>query len=316
MSDDYRRPAFIQEELSDLQKLIRENEVLISKYPDKFSLKFRHQKFKDKEEQLLFELRNSLMRYQMDAFDYVLDGDIVDNHRVSLSFFGNFISILQDITSSIAQSLTGKPTLKGGITADVQNASRLDLVAIATGSFRVILSSHEPQLNESSAKISLRCFNNLIECGSDKAAIREFTSTVNFEKKVFTDYKKFLRLVYKNNANIIMYDENASENLRPRKITSELAKKIYDSIIEVETVPDISVEYRGVLKGISLIKNTFEFLVDDSNEIIDGKFEDTLANEVIKRLNIPTIIKFNVTTKYKDITYEEKKEWFLLEFKM
>jgi hypothetical protein len=322
MSDDYRRSAFIQEELSDLQKLIRENEFLISRYPDKFSLTFKYQKLRDKEEQLLFELRNSLMRHQIDAFDYVLDGDVVDNHKVSLSFFGNLMSILQDVTFSISQSLTEKTILNGVISADVQNASRLDLVAVASGSFRVILSSHEPQLNESSAKIALRYFNDLIECGDNKAAIKEFTS--NFERKVLVDYKKFLRLLYKNNADIIMYDTNASEeydtyaseDLRPQQITHEFAKKIYDSIIEVETVPDISVEYRGVLKGISLIKNTFEFVVDDSHEKIDGKFEESLSNEVIEHLNIPTIIKFNVTTTYRDITNEEKKDWFLLEFKM
>lgn len=313
MSDDHRRPAFIQEELSDLQKLMRENEVLISRYPDKFSLNFKYQKLRDKEEQLLFELRNSLMRYQIDAFDYVLDGDVVDNHKISLSFFGNLMSILQDVTFSISQSLTGKTTLKGVISADVQNASRLDLVAVATGSFRVILSSHEPQLYESSAKTALRHLNDLIECGDNRAAIKEFTS--GFERKVLIDYKKFLKLIYKNNANIIMYDTNASEDLRTQKITSELAKKIYDSIIEVETVPDISVEYSGVLKGISLIKNTFEFVVDDSPEQIDGKFERNLSNEVIEHLNIPSIIKFNMTTTYKDITNEEKKEWFLLEFK-
>ncbi len=313
MSEDYRRPAFIQEELSDLQKLIRENEVLMSKYPDKFSLKIRHKNLKDREEQLLFELRNSLTRYQMDAFDYVLDGSIVDNQRISLSFFGNLMSTLQDITSSIAQSLTGKPTIKGTIPADVLKASRLDLIAIAAGSFRVILSSHEPQIAESSAKTALRYFNDLIECGYDKAAIKELSS--KFGKRVLMKYKEFLEIIYKNNANIIMYDKNAFENFRTQKITSELAKKIYDVIIEVEKVPDISVEYRGALKGINLIKNTFVFLVDDSHEIIDGKFEETLANEVIKRLNIPTTIKFNLTTTINDITYDENKEWVLLEFK-
>lgn len=316
MIDDHRPPSFIQEELSDLQNLIRENDVLILKYPDKFSLKFRGQKFRGKEQQLLSELRKSLMRYQMDAFDYVLDGDIVDNHRISLLFFGNLMSILQDITSSIAQSLTGKPILKGVILADVQNASRLDLVAIAAGSCRVILSSHEPQLNESSAKTALRRFNDLIECGYDKDALKNFMPDQTNGKHILKNYKKFLKLIYENNANIIMYDANASKNFHPQKITRESAKKIYDTIIEVETVPDMSVEYRGVLKGISLIKNTFEFLVDGSDEKIDGKFDATLANEVIKYLDVPTTIKFNVATTFKDITYAEKKKWVLLEFKI
>ncbi len=312
MSDNFRHPSLIQEELFDLQKLLQENEILISKYPEKFSLKLSHQSLKDREESLFLELRTSSSRFQMDIFDYVLDGDIVDNHRISLSFFGDLMSILQDITSSIAQSLTGKTTIKGAIPADVLRASRLDLVAITGGSVRVILSSHEPQLNESSAKTSLRCFNDLIECGDNKTAIKELSSKLG--KRVLMKYKDFLEMIYKNNATITMYDKSTSENFRSQKITSELAKKIYNVIIEVEKVPDISVEYRGVLKGISLLSNTFEFLIDDSHQIINGKFEDTLANEVLERLNIPINIKFKLTTTISDITYEEKKDWVLLEF--
>jgi len=60
MNDDYRHPDLILEELSDLQKLIHENDVLMLKYPDKLSLKFRYQSFKDRQDYLLLELQNSL----------------------------------------------------------------------------------------------------------------------------------------------------------------------------------------------------------------------------------------------------------------
>ena len=67
MLDNNREPSMIQEELSDLETLIRKKETLISKYPDKYSLKVGHQSLKNKEEHLLLELKNSYGRYQMDT---------------------------------------------------------------------------------------------------------------------------------------------------------------------------------------------------------------------------------------------------------
>jgi hypothetical protein len=92
MADDCRDPSIIQEELSDLETLIRKKEKLISKYPDKYSLKVGYQSLKDREEHLLLELQSSYERYQMDTFDFVLDGDVVDKRRIrksdySLSLF-------------------------------------------------------------------------------------------------------------------------------------------------------------------------------------------------------------------------------------
>jgi len=122
------------------------------------------------------------------------------------------------------------------------------MVATATDSFRVILSSHEPQIGESPAKKSLRCFNDLLECGDNKEAIKEVSSKLG--KRVLKKYKQFLNIIYRNNAIIRMYDNSASQDLRPQKITSELTRKIYDVIDEVENVPELSSTNSGVLMGV------------------------------------------------------------------
>lgn len=312
MADDRRDPSIIQEELSDLETLIRKKEKLISKHPDKFSLKIGYQSLKDREEHLLFELQSSYGRHQMDTFDFVLKGDIVDKHTISLSFFGDFASYLQDIVASIAQSLIGKPTEQGPISKEILDASRLDLVATTAGSFRFVLSSHQPQLGESIAKRALQQFTNLTDCEDDKDKIKNMTK--NLGLRSMKKYQKLLEILYKNNVDIRMYDKIIPEGFHTKEITSDLAKRIYYVISEVSELPAESFTYYGKLTGVNIRSFTFEFVVDETNEIIKGTFGASLAEETKKRLDTKSTIKFEVSTAFEDVLNEEKKEWQIVDF--
>jgi len=312
MADDYRDPSIIQEELSDLETLIRKKEKLISKYPDKYSLKVSYQSIKDREEHLLLELKSSYGRHQIDTFDFVLDGDVVDKHSISLSFFGDFVSYLQDVVASIAQSLIDKPTLKGTISKEILNASRLDLVATTTGSFRFVLSSHQPQLGESIAKKALQQFTNLADCEDDKDKIKNMTENLGI--RAIRKYQNLLELLYKNNANVKMYDKIVPDGFHTKEITSDMAERIYNVISEVAELPAESVTYYGKLTGVNIRSYNFEFVLDKSNEIIKGTFGDFLAEETKKRLDTHTTVKFNVSTALEDVFNEEKKVWQIVGF--
>ncbi|MCD4815270.1 MAG: hypothetical protein K8R06_02580 [Methanosarcinales archaeon] len=312
MADDYRDPSIIQEELSDLETLIRKKEKLISKYPDKYSLKVSYQSIKDREEHLLLELKSSYGRHQIDTFDFILDGDVVDKHSISLSFFGDFISYLQDVVASIAQSLIDKPTLKGTISKEILNASRLDLVATTTGSFRFVLSSHQPQLGESIAKKALQQFTNLADCEDDKDKIKNMTENLGI--RAIRKYQNFLEVLYKNNANVKMYDKIVPDGFHTKEITSDMAERIYNVISEVAELPAESVTYYGKLTGVNIRSYNFEFVLDKSNEIIKGTFGDFLAEETKKRLDTHTTVKFNVSTALEDVFNEEKKVWQIVGF--
>ncbi|HJH28121.1 MAG TPA: hypothetical protein C5S50_01605 [Methanosarcinaceae archaeon] len=312
MADDCRNPSIIQEEISDLETLIQKKEKLISKYPDKYSLKVGYQSLKDREDHLLLELKSSYGRHQMDTFDFVLDGNVVDKHSISLSFFGEFVSYLQDAVTSIAQSLIDKPTVKGAIPKEILDASRLDLVATTAGSFRFVLSSHQPQLGESIAKRALQQFSNLTDCEDDKDKIKNMAENLGI--RAIKKYQKFLEVLYKNNANVKMYDKIVPEGFHTKEITSDMAERIYYVISEVAELPAESVTYYGKLTGVNIRSYTFEFVVDDSNEIIKGTFGDSLTEDTKKRLDTNTTIKFDVSTAFEDVFNEEKKEWQIVGF--
>lgn len=304
MADDPRASYIIQEELADLIPLINENELLLSKYPDKFTLKLGLESLKEKKHELLIELQNSKKRNLMDTFDIVVTGEVVNKHNISLSFFGDFVSSLQNIITLIAQSLNNKtPT----------DSARLDLIATSVGSFKIILSSHQPQISDSIQIVSLRQLNNLILCREDKNEIKNFSGKLG--KEVMKEYKKFLKIIYSNKAIIKFFDTTVPEGFESNTISSDLAEKIYDVIYEMEIIPEKIDIYTGTLTGVNVRSYSFELVVEGTETILNGKFKKDLANKAKELLDHITTVKISTSTTLHEFTGEERKKHKLLEFR-
>lgn len=311
MNDEYRRPNLIQDEISSLEELIRENKRLVSLYPDDYALKLNLKSLMDREENLLIELKIAYERLQMETFDIVLEGDPVNGNSISLSFLGKIAFQFQELVTSITQSIIVGPT-KRPIPQNIVDEARLNLIGTGSGSFRIILSTYQPALEESVSMRSLVSFNKLIDCGDDRERIKKQIEVLG--KRATTKYKDLLYEIYKNKSNIKLYDKIRPREFQTKSISSYLAKKIYDVIVKEEDIPDQDFIYKGVIKGISLISYTFEFLIDESQEKIKGTFDDSLSSEVKSHFDQISIAHFRLATQWSEVTEEEKKVWKLLGF--
>ena len=312
MTEEYRTPSLIKEELSDLAELIRETSQLVSLRPEDFVLQQTLHSLKNREETILNELRETYKRLQMDSFDILIEGDVVSGSSISLSFIGKTLASLQGLVTSIARSMREGPTERGAIPLPILEGSRLNLVATCPGSFRIVVSSHRPTIGDSLAKESLERFNKLLSSESDKGLIKDEIRDLG--PRVILKYKDFLDTVYKNNANLKFYNKMRPEGFQARQLSSELAKRIYDVIVSEERIPDETLTYRGILKGISLISYTFEFLTGDGEETIKGTFDRELYSQVKERFDKTCVARFIVTKQICEITEEVKKTWKLSGF--
>jgi hypothetical protein len=105
MTEEYRPPSLIKEELSDLAELIRETSQLVSLRPEDFVLQQTLHSLKNREETILNELRETYKRLRMDSFDILIEGDVVSGSSISLSFIGKTLASLQGLVTSIAEVL-------------------------------------------------------------------------------------------------------------------------------------------------------------------------------------------------------------------
>jgi len=160
---------------------------------------------------------------------------------------------------------------------------------------------------------SLRQLNNLILCREDKNAIKKFSGKLG--KEVMKEYKKFLKIIYSNKANIKFFDTNVPEGFESNTISSELAEKIYYVIYEMEKIPEQIGTYTGTLTGVNVRSHSFELVVEDTGAILNGKFNKDLANKAKELLDHLTTVKISTSTTLHEITGEERKKHELLEFK-
>ena len=174
------------------------------------------------------------------------------------------------------------------------------------------MASHESQLGESIQKQSLRCLNTLTDCEDNKEKIKEISKKIGL--KSMKKYQKLMEIIYKNNATVTMYDTVVPEGFHTKEINSELAKRIYNAINDADKKPAEKVTYFGKLTGVNVRSYKFEFVIVDSQEIINGIFEKSFAEETKKRLDTTTNIQFELTTIYDDVLDEEKKKWSIVAF--
>lgn len=313
MDEKLRRPGSILKEMDRLHELIDENRRLIQEHPSEFALQLSLMSFENREKALLEELDKSNKSLLIDTFDLDIAGDSVDYHRISSSVLGKILLDLQKVISSIAHSITDRASaISGPIPYDIICGSRIDAVATCGGSFKIVLTSNQPALGESLTKTSFRRFNRLLDSEDNKELIREEIHDLG--PRAINRYKELLDTIYKSNSQIKLYDVMKPEGFETRVITSEMAKRIYDKITNEEAIPDKEECYSGTIKGLSLLKYTFEFLVDESADIISGNFNPKLSEKIKNSLDKHNVAVFKITTKQNEITEELDKSYTLLGF--
>jgi hypothetical protein len=315
MTDEIRRPTLIQKELSQVAELIRDNEDIINQYPDRFSLRLHLMSLQNRQDQLLVELKNSYNKLQMETFDIDVNGKFVETYRISTEVLGNLLITFQRVLTSIAAQSESKEPLseKGPISQSIIDNSRIDVVATCpAASVRVVFSSNKPEITESKATTALRRFNRLLDCEDRDDLIKQEIKDLG--PRTIKRYKELLNVIYKTESDIKLYDAIIPEGFETKVITSELAKRIWDKINSEEAIPDKEECYSGTIKGLSLLKYSFQFLVEDSGEVISGSFDPKLSESVKNSLDKHSSAIFKIATKQNELTEELYQDYELLGF--
>lgn len=308
-----REPVVIKEELEDLDSLINENIRLLDNYPDDFALKIGLDNLKCRQEQLFNELEMSYQSNMIDTYDIVLTGDAVRGTAVSLSYLGGSLRTLQDLITAIVQKENQGDASRGPISNEIKKMAQLNVIATASGSFRVIVSGNTPTLIDAPSKRALMKFNDLIECGNNKEKIKNIKQIVG--TRVMSKYKEFLGVLKSHSSNVTLYDKFGREYFDTTTITKENAESIFRVIDEMEKVPDKEETYNGTLKMVDLLKRKITFVLEDGEKQINGHYNEKISDSTVKKyLDQLTTARFVVSTQYNEVTDEEHQEWELIEF--
>lgn len=309
MSNTHRHPSRIQKELQQLEELMRDNRRLVGLYPDDFGLKLNLSSLENREDDLLIEFKESSKYHHMDLFDISIEGIPVVNNSISVSAFGETLVKIQELVHEIAHVSSAK-SIRSPINKKILDASAFSIAATAAGSFRVILTTNQPQIGNSLVIDSLEKFNDLIDCVDNKELIIEQTHKLG--KKSMGKYKNLLKILFKHKIDVQLYDKVRPDAFHSREIAHVTAKRVYDALTKQEETSEEIVEYYGILKALNLLSYNCEFLAD--NVKIKATFDEGLAPEVKKHIDVFSTAKFNASTKWNEVTEEEMTTYKLVSF--
>jgi len=310
--DELRRPSSILRELDRLHKLISENRQLVDENPSEVALQLNLMSLEGRETSLLYELCESNKRNAVDTFDIDIEGEYVTNHQISSDVLGRTLIKFQSVIHSIDYSLkAGSSAMRGPIPDSILSSSRINAVAMCAGSFRLVLSSDQPSwFGDSSTKTALNRFNRLLDCGDNKDLIKQEIKELGL--RTINRYKDFLDTVYNTSVEIKLYDAIKPEGFETKVLTYDLAKKIWDVIDLEEAIPEQEDSYRGTLKGLSLINYTFQFVIDETGDVIGGGFDSSLSDSLINMMNKTSVGLFKIAIKRNELSEKLYKVYTLL----
>lgn len=311
MAEDTRLPELIKDELSRLHKAMSATQHYLTATPDDRGLIINLTSLQAREDELIKELGESLKRRQEEPFDLKINGDEVKNHNISLLFFGEVAHSFQELLTLLAYTeVYGPPSATGQIPNDIYIQARADIVTMASGSFKVVLSNSTVQVGDSLLKEGLQQLNELISTGSNEPLLK--TKIKKYGPRTINKYKDLLNVITKYRAELTLYETIKPAGFDTISIGEIKALDIIE-IIERETPrPEIISTFKGILMGIDYTNDRIKFDTG-TKPIIEAKFDEKLSSKINAKIHQHCIGKFKITEKVSDMFEQRKYEYELLE---
>lgn len=311
---DARPIEDISKDLAEVDDVIRVTQEFMSQYPDEPTIELGLQSLEYKKQLLFDELITSNNYSKKHAFDIVFDGEPVRDKSISLYCLGDMLNSFQEIIKSIVSDKIEKNIAPDNITKiDIKRVAQLNILAMSTGSFRVIIAPTMEQYEDYTfdkhpSLDALDMFNQLISCADNTDEIKRIKLEVGTQ--TLSKYRNFVSNLKKYNLNVKFNDKLNTDYATKKEISSESAKKIYEAIQKVD-VSEKTESFTGKLKAIDTLERHFTFLTNHDLKI-KGKYDKHLDN-MLSNPNFDEEIHavFTHIIKSNDILNKNIEDWIL-----
>ena len=136
----------IKQELEEVQSLILENLYLQEKYPEKkLELELGLKSLKDLENEMFEALKQEKVNQKLDVYEIHLDGSLVNSGVMPMEEYGEFLINSQKLITSLA---TKPLSVNRSPSAELQEATELNVYAHCSGSLKIMLISKQSKLDD------------------------------------------------------------------------------------------------------------------------------------------------------------------------
>lgn len=312
------RITLIRQQLANVQGRIAENKKLQSKFPkQRRGLEITLSTLKHLESDMITALQEELSFNTFEVYQLRFAGPKTNNQSISLNDFGELLIGQQGLVTTFASEKTlGK---NAQIESDIVLDSQMDLIAVAPGSIKVIVSNSQKVLcdvekAETPIKHAFNDLKKIIDCGNEEELLKAEENRLGPKKIVA--YKKFLKMLYEKDLDMEISSRSNRQDVPIINIDSKSAKSTYDILIKNEKPHEDELVLTGVIRGYDLDKGKFRFVVEEGKKSknVYGKFNPNLEDKVVKNANKLVKVNLSRIKERKGIGERESKNHELLNF--
>lgn len=309
--------TLIEENISEVNKSIKRNKILQLKYPTKDGIKVNYNALMYVHDQLMEKREKLLHKLEIEAIEIVFESESIQYSLIPAGFIGSFLDRFQKLINYIVRSIIDGKDASGRVSHEIINASLYKVSSFDSGSFKITLIS-DPSLSaqttftDTTAKNALDKVNELMRCEDNLELIKEQQNILGLAP--ILKYKDFIQTIYMNKTDVT-FNDFTRKQVQSEKITSDMAKRIFDVLSNSEEEDPDKKTYEGTLVAVDVDKYEFGFVIaGDPEERIDGRFSKDIKRSVKSHLEDYCEAIFERSKKYDELRDEYRYSWELLGF--
>lgn len=300
--------------IADLNKKLRKFKKYVDEHPEKIGVQGNYKVIKYVRDELVYERNQALGLIQKDELNVHLDGEIIKNHSLPSDILIHIIQKVTELNYALIRSIKEGPNVIGKFTQDFKKEFCLNVKPFEVGSFNIIFepnlfSDYQSNFKDTWNEKAFDLFFEILNCGNDLnklSGIHDSIGTYSIVK-----YRELLKIIYSNELSVTFEEKGRSNSKFFLK--KDYAKEIYNSLNGFDDDFSEEIIKNGILVAVDSGKFRFGFELADSDERIDGKYDELLDDLVSDNFKKLCTLKLLKTNKLNSRSGESKDYWELLD---
>jgi hypothetical protein len=260
---------------------------------------------------LLADIRTALEEARVAELSLRFEGAPVQAGTADAGFLGEFLGCLQKLVSALGQAIAVRPTTRGTIPDSVMDRTRLRLMSVGVGSFRVSLAgdAHPNLLGEALVQECFDALHRLVDVGDDAGGLAEQLSHLG--GRVQTHYTAFLTSLATSNASVEVETWLDATTQRTSVVTAAKARNVSEALSLLQREEGRMEQLAGQLIGLMQHRAQFEFRPAGAEQVIVGKVLPSALQKAALHYNQDIVADFSVDTIGVEGREDARENWTL-----
>lgn len=301
-----RTPATITREIQELDSLFLTARKFSDDFPEDKFLRMNMEDLAFRKKELLAELQQSLIANNQHALQYIFKTSTEQIEVKTLTT--NLAALSRLMDAKIETATSGK-----------RKKTHLPILfnTVFSGSFGIQLSTpaEDKFLDQDYEKTVGGALHSLVELttATDTQLEEVVKRTFAREAKLLNRFTALLNAIAHTGQDVeIRWHSPVTDTVLAVQVTPEKAQQLV-GVFEKQATQEHETTMQGVIKGVSLLRNTIELVYNpEDQEFIKADFDKALSELIINTLNRSVVARLLVTTAYSEARDEPKLSYRLL----